>query len=101
MKRAAVVAMLLAGAGSALAAPPPKPPPASTEPELPPGVTLQPITLPTGPGFKARPAKWWKKGKKACPAGAVATGLRADHDAASGVVGLALRCHTLEPRGKR
>lgn len=43
--------------------------------------------------------KW--SAKKACPAGAVATGLRADHDAASGVVGLSLRCHALEPRGKR
>jgi hypothetical protein len=70
VKRAAVVAFVIAGAGSALAAPPPKPPPASTEPALPPGVTLEPIAVPTGPGFKARPAKWWKKGKKACPAGA-------------------------------
>lgn len=40
--------------------------------------------------------------KRACPAGAVATGVRALHDeAARGFVGLALRCHALEPRGKK
>jgi hypothetical protein len=40
--------------------------------------------------------------KKTCPAGAVATGLRADYDDATrGFVGLSLRCHALEPRGKK
>jgi hypothetical protein len=81
VKRAAIVACVLASAGSAIASPPPKPPPASTEPELPPGVTLEPVAVPTGPGFKARPAKWWKKGKKACPAGAKLTKIANDRPA--------------------
>lgn len=65
----ALAGLLVAAAPDAMAGPPPKPPPASTEPSLPPGVTLEPVTVPTGPGFDRRPAKWWKK-KKPCPAGA-------------------------------
>jgi len=47
------------------------------------------------PGCK----KW--QPKRECPAGSVATGIRGfSDDAQRGFVGLALRCHALEPRGK-
>jgi hypothetical protein len=44
--------------------------------------------------------KW--SAKRTCPPGAVATGIRAEYDdAAQGFVGLSLRCHMLEPRGRK
>jgi len=44
--------------------------------------------------------KRWQQ-KRACPAGAVATGLRSYwNDPAEGIQGIALRCHALEQRGK-
>jgi hypothetical protein len=45
--------------------------------------------------------KKWQP-KRACPAGAIATGIRGYFDDAEhGLTGLALRCHTLEPRGAK
>jgi hypothetical protein len=44
--------------------------------------------------------KKWQP-KRSCPEGAVATGVRGFYDdAGHGFTGVALRCHTLEPRGK-
>lgn len=70
MTRALAIGGVLAAATAiASAGPLPKAPPASTEPSLPAGVTLEPVTVPSGPAFSPRPAKWWKK-KKPCPPGA-------------------------------
>lgn len=45
--------------------------------------------------------KKWQP-RRSCPAGSVASGVRAFHDDAThGFVGFALRCHALEPRGKQ
>jgi len=45
--------------------------------------------------------KKWQQ-KRSCPAGAVATGLRGYHeDKEHGFVGVSLRCHELEPRGRK
>jgi len=69
MRGAVAIGMLVAATTAAAAGPLPKAPPASTEPKLPAGVTLDPVSVPAGPGFKPRAAKWWKK-KKPCPPGA-------------------------------
>lgn len=69
------------------------------------GVVLQPDgTLTPRKGTEKIQFDGCKKwsAKKACPAGAVATGVRAHYDEATqGFVGLSLRCHALEPRGKK
>ena len=69
--RAALVigSALVAATAIADAGPLPKAPPASTEPSLPPGMTLEPLHVPTGPAFTQRAPTWWKK-KKPCPPGA-------------------------------
>ncbi len=78
MRRSLVaVALLMLDAGMAGAAPPVTAPPATTEAKLPADVSLEPIAVPTGPGFKARPTGWWKK-KKPCPPGAKAVKQKSD-----------------------
>ncbi|HUQ02193.1 MAG TPA: hypothetical protein VM261_06825 [Kofleriaceae bacterium] len=69
MKLAAALALAAATTSLALAGPLPKAPPATTQPALPPGVTITPVTVPTGPAFAPRAATWWKR-KKPCPKGA-------------------------------